>query len=543
MVSSEAYDNKMKSEITNHNFMQNQQLSKPKILIIIGPCSLVDLASVLRARIQTCLKSSGINNLNVELIDLETPNSKDKWAGISVSPCDEMDPSNPFDFILCFNALHKHQTLEFFNLTDGLLNHSGQVHFLNCFSTEELLNLNSKVTPLNNIKRLALSLGYELKMERSLGSTEEALELACPNIQIELLWIIESQAMWLIKFHAKQDSGYYHLIFSKRELTTEFLAYINEADQTSFEQLFRKSFNHEITPLLWQYKYANEAGFSMGMFRRQNKNEAPTLIAHYGGIKRKVLFFGTPQLALQVGDVMVDSSVIQSLKRKGPFFNIASTFLEQHIGFSRDALIGFGFPNMKAMKVASLIGVYVEVDELVQLSWPSKAYSSYLHSCIEINHDNWSNYEHKINRLWLKMSKDLRHSIVGVRSTDYLYRRFFMRPGKRYQILLVQNKWTKIPQALLVFSEDTVHAELIDIVAPLSSISTALSFAKDHAQKSIRQTLVFRITMTFVNLFKSNDSTLQELGIKIPANQWTHGPDISSMKNAWWLTSGDMDFI
>jgi len=58
---------------------------------------------------------------------------------------------------------------------------------------------------------------------------------------------------------------------------------------------------------------------------------------------------------------MVDAMGIKSLTRKGPFFSLVSIFLEQHIGYGREALLGFGFPNQKHMKIATLLGLYSEV--------------------------------------------------------------------------------------------------------------------------------------------------------------------------------------
>lgn len=64
--------------------------------------------------------------------------------------------------------------------------------------------------------------------------------------------------------------------------------------------LFEKIFKHKMSPEMWQWKYGSERCKAIGIWCEN------ALIAHYGGMGRSVLYFGKPQMAVQIGDVMVD---------------------------------------------------------------------------------------------------------------------------------------------------------------------------------------------------------------------------------------------
>jgi len=526
--------------------MQPENQFHKKVLLIVGNVEkIAERHPLYKKKIQALLRRLEQQRIDLSISFLNGTQFEISKDFNSFTSMNEIDFSSQFDSVVCLHTFNSTRTLDVFNKITALLRQSGDLHVFNIFSNEDDLTEDPKVTPLNNLKNLALTQGYELDRILTQARDEHAA-IEEQNIPDLLNDSCESEYLEFARlfFSSRDDqSSFYHLVFSKKLIAEDHLQYINESNMVSFEVLFEQSFNHKITENLWHYKYANGAGFSLGLFRSKKTDAPETLIAHYGGIKREILFFGKPKLALQIGDVMVDTSKIKSLSRRGPFFNIATTFLDQHIGFSREALLGFGFPNLKAMKVASLIGIYQEVDQFMEISWPASAKRSLMYSCISLSQDNWQKYEFKINQLWQGMSHDLVNAIVGVRSSGYLYRRFFERPGKHYKCFLVMNRFTKSPTAILVLTDDGSRCELIDLVVPFSNISVAISMARYLADEFSSTNLFFKITKSFSQLFKTPLSTLQELDIKIPTNCWTRGPDTKSMQNSWWLTSGDMDFV
>ena len=129
--------------------------------------------------------------------------------------------------------------------------------------------------------------------------------------------------------------------------------------------LFENTFHHSMTPATWQWKYGHHSGYQIGVWRDDQ------LIAHYGGCGRRILFFGQPQHAVQIADVMVNSNDRGILTKTGPFFLMAATFPERFVGYGKPFLVGFGFPNERAMKVAERHGLYAEVGCMTEFCWPS----------------------------------------------------------------------------------------------------------------------------------------------------------------------------
>jgi hypothetical protein len=339
----------------------------------------------------------------------------------------------------------------------------------------------------------------------------------------------------------------FECIFAKRtehSVDTIFAAYINHKTAPDYELLFRHCFGHEPTPGLWDFKFNNKSGYSLGLFEQTEVGKTPKLIAHYGAVKRKIHYFGEQKLALQIGDVMVDAMGIKSLSRKGPFFNLVSIFLEQHIGYGREALLGFGFPNQKHMKIATLLGLYSEVESINEISWTSQRLKTpFWYKSIELDKYNISKYTIFLQKLWKKMSFDLKYSILGVRDASYIEQRYFNRPGKVYQLYLIKNRFNSEPKGLLIFNHNIERFELIDIVAPISNIPFLINLAREISSRHKSKKLLLRITSNFVNIFKTDDSSINTLDISIPANIYTHGPSTELLKNKWWLMSGDMDYV
>ena len=325
------------------------------------------------------------------------------------------------------------------------------------------------------------------------------------------------------------------------------LRYLQQKDLRSFNALFEHCFEHAPTPALWNYKFNADRGFSLGLFQRPSNSidsRDASLVAHYGGIKRDILFEGSAHVALQIGDVMVNTSVIKSLARKGPFFQIATAFLEEHIGYDKEALLGFGFPNQTHMKIASHLGLYREVDQIKEVVYPATALCPpFWLKCTEINAQNSPTFVTTLNQLWDGMRKDLTSAILGIRDANYLLRRYFQRPCKTYRLLLLTNRFTREGKGLMVFNIDPSRFELIDILCPLSNREALIQCARFEASKHASQTLLFRITQTYTHLFMTQDAQIRDLDIRVPANIWTPGPDIEQLKNRWFLTSGDMDFV
>lgn len=302
-------------------------------------------------------------------------------------------------------------------------------------------------------------------------------------------------------------------------------------------ELFKKTFHHDMTPALWEWKYGANTARAVGIW------ENGQLIAHYGGMARQILYFGKPQTAVQIGDVMVDPVKRGTLTKKGPVFLMMATFIERYVGFGKHYFIGYGFPNDRAMKVAELLGLYAEVGHMVEFSWqPRKRRPLWATRLQLLSRISTDTEKKAIDACWQRMAADLRHDIVGIRDWRYLEHRYLNHPAHDYQVFLIQNRLSGKVRGIFVLRFVPEGCELMDCVAALSDIPLLITHARRLTGMHGASRLFCRITANFAHLFEVADASQQAVNIRIPANNWSHGPAAELIKDHWWLMSGDMDF-
>ncbi|RMD67739.1 MAG: hypothetical protein D6819_10920 [Gammaproteobacteria bacterium] len=254
-----------------------------------------------------------------------------------------------------------------------------------------------------------------------------------------------------------------------------------------------------------------------------------------------MLYFGECQLACQVVDVMVHPSERGMLTRRGPFFLAASHFLEHHIGFGARHLLGFGFPNQRAMKVAERLGLYAEVGKMIEIQWPP---SSIRRRFTQATFPLASSEDARaiVERLWSDMRKDLRDAIVGARDWPYIEHRYLTHPERHYEALVVVQRLTGRPLALAVLQEEGERWELLDVIGALRHVPLAIGEARRLAWQRGGKGLYCWISETYASPFLETGGEARDIRVRIPANAWTPGPDPEEINGRWWLMSGDTDF-
>jgi len=121
-------------------------------------------------------------------------------------------------------------------------------------------------------------------------------------------------------------------------------------DKEGIRQLFQEVFKDEMTEALWQWKYERPESKGAVVLK------GGKIVAHYGGLGRWVLREGIRCLAVQIGDVMVAAGVRHSVRSNSPFFLVFTTFAEAYLGFDKLFPFAFGFPNVRAYRIAEQLG-------------------------------------------------------------------------------------------------------------------------------------------------------------------------------------------
>lgn len=330
--------------------------------------------------------------------------------------------------------------------------------------------------------------------------------------------------------------GYALLRMVKGEAPRWAVREAGDADREAIRGLFGEVFGHPLSEPMWQWKYGDGRGHATLVHRDGE------LVAHYGGMAREILYHGEPQRAVQIGDVMVKGSERGVLTRRGPFFLSCATFLERHIGYGRRYLLGYGFPEARAMKVARRQGLYDEVGRMEELRWPALSGRPRLFSRLSpISEAAGERFAPAVDRCWSAMAATLgSETILGVRDWDYLRHRYFAHPQNEYEMVLVSRRFGGEPLGVVVLRNEGERCQLMDLVGAQDHFPIVIHHARRVAARLGAKELYFWVTEAQAGRFA--DASRVELDMRIPTSVWTEGPSPEALRGRWWLTAGDSDF-
>lgn len=239
-----------------------------------------------------------------------------------------------------------------------------------------------------------------------------------------------------------------------------------EGDEEGIRELFRTVFGKEMSYQLWHWKYRAH-GLGTMVYVAEDKGK---IIAHYGGVPRRCLYFGREVISAIISDSMVDPSYRGIFKKEGVFAQLVKEYIKYYSPLEGKRIIhfGYGFPMERARLLALRLGIYEDVEpveELVVKSGDRKLYER----LEEVKDISLANF------LWHQMkNKDL---IINFRDGKTLEWCFSM-PGAYFSFFMYGSIFT--PKALLLLRKDTNLPQLYDYVGKLKHMSRALSCLAKH---------------------------------------------------------------
>lgn len=305
-------------------------------------------------------------------------------------------------------------------------------------------------------------------------------------------------------------------------------------------ELFQESFGYSLAQSLWQWKYAENRGRNLVVKKEQK------IVAHYGGMQRQILYFGKPEKAIQIGDVMVAKNARGVLKKRGLYFQLTAEFLDRYIGYETEHLVGFGFPTPKALKLACKLDLYRVVDEVTELTFPAiDTRPSYRYGLIELTHENMSKHAHSIQSLWSVVKKDFYQDIIVERDLEYLKFRYFEHPVNEYKCFLMQHRLTRKIMGLMIFKyrQEISRWIMVDFVASEQHLPTIFFQAGRIMHHMGASDYIVWITKSHIERLPKEWVKQSAANIFIPSNNWNDGPSQEKLEGKWWLTAGDTDFL
>lgn len=315
------------------------------------------------------------------------------------------------------------------------------------------------------------------------------------------------------------------------------LRWYAKSDIAMIQALFAESFGQPLSPAHWDWKYG-AANDRAGIIAVDDGHA----LAFYGGTPRSILFFGQAASAIQVGDVMVAPKARGiGVGQGGLFGKMATAFLAERVGYDRPAIIAFGFPSLRALRLGELLGHYQRTDRMMELNWSSKDSARRW----RYRTRPWSGNPEAVDTIWAAMATDFKESIIGVRDAAYIRHRYLEHPSWHYEILLTTDRLSGRPWGLLVLRSHPDGLELIDLVAPRVRFATLIAIALRVANRTGKDRLFAWSSEAGSELLiqaSASPPEIKPLDIWVPANISTPGPSPASLAGHWWLTGGDVDF-
>lgn len=475
----------------------------------------------------------------------------------------DFEAESRFDVIVIEGSITYLDQLAILSKSRQLLNPKGQLLLFGEFLDDDSAIQRSTLPNLSSLKLLSRRLGFELRSEADLtasaiASAQQIISLlnACHDNPGELLResnldidaCIQALRTALSEFKSRRRC--FRLFHFSRiaepggEYAQAEYAAIDSFEPVEIADLFQKSFNVDFDAALWRWKY--QKGDGRCVVARSDK-DGP-IVAHYGGAPRHIYYFGSPAMAIQVCDVMVLPEIRRQYGKSSLFFKVAASFLEREIGNTVKHLLGFGFPNQKAMNIAMRLGLYEKTDDFVEVIYPRRdrreENPKYVVNPLDQEDEE---QQRELDGLWDAMRKDFEDNIIGVRDWGYIQYRYFEHPfatSHRYQCVTIRNSLSTEPLAIAILQDRENYRLIMDLICPRASFSTAISALNQKLSESSQaQGLKMWITRGALPRIMSDGAIVNELGIEIPCNSWNPGPSAASLYGRWWLTAGDMDFM
>ncbi len=458
-----------------------------------------------------------------------------------------------FDVIVLHNSAHYIPALKLLGKARDLLRPGGQLLMADIFIQNDEEPAAERLPVLKHFQQLAQRMGFQLQHQQQFdaqaGGCLGRLLLHLKDLQDELQGICRiSQADFqqlLAALERSQEdlrSGrhiYALLDFTSPATVTEEYCDIDGFGVEEVAPLFERSFGVAFDPAIWNWKYGSGRGRSVCI------RQGDQVVAHYGGAPRDILYFGAPHKAIQICDVMVEPQKRSFYSRQGLFFKSAATFLEQYVGNTAEHLLGIGFPNIKAMHVASRLGLYDKTDDFIEVLYPAPAQIPADDACGYILEPLRPRDAGQVNDLWTEMAGQYREAIIGVRDWAYLEYRYLQHPSERYRCYkLVDSDSGRLRAALIVRRHEDGWL-LMDVLALQQDMPELVACMHGLLCALEGQPLPLRcwITRSQALHVRTDSSQLRDMQVEIPCNRWSKGPAGSLLSGAWWLTAGDMDFM
>lgn len=306
-------------------------------------------------------------------------------------------------------------------------------------------------------------------------------------------------------------------------------------DLSSINQLFTASFQQPFSPELWHWKYGGGPQYAV------TARKDDQAIGHYAGIPRTIHHNKQKMQLLQITDVMVHPKERAAHGRQGVFYQIASRFLEEYVGYGKSFLQAFGFPNERHTRLGVILGLYGRTGKMFDVRWePIDTNPSKLHGYRELTDPR--TIMKIADNLWKTMKDSLTSFLVGDRKGAYITHRYLQHPLHHYKIYCVYHRITRKKRGMLVLRKHPDNTfELMDILAHLKDMPLIIEIARHIISTQNGLSLFSWMSDAMADKIAAN-AKVTDIQVTIPCITHTPCPKPEELQGKWWLMSGDTDW-
>lgn len=327
-----------------------------------------------------------------------------------------------------------------------------------------------------------------------------------------------------------------------RDLTPE--------DAGALLALHQRVFGGTVDAAWYCWKYGNShcggGGEGMGVWHEGQ------LIAHCGGVPRRMWHQGVSACDLQIGDVMVAPEWRGVLTRRGPFFHVCQGLYASRLGVKNRFQVGFGFPSARHFRLAVKVGLLWDGGSVTEVHWKNPAPVgpngglSRWHWQTSPLHPDTTGFDRAVDSAWEQMRSNLKTASVGERTSAYVRWRFAQRPGHDPLFLQLRRPWARQPVGIAVLARPTVAqpmAHWLDWIGPPELMPMACLLCRTAAAGlGATGLMAWASRAVLERLTDTGMSSQTEAAlIGVPWTSDLKGQSVTALN--WWFMGGDTDFL
>lgn len=288
----------------------------------------------------------------------------------------------------------------------------------------------------------------------------------------------------------------------------------------------------------YRWKYVEGEGLGTGVWKHGE------LIAHCGGVPRKLWRGGEPTGGIQIGDVMVARQWRGLLTRRGPFFHASHGFYSTHVGPHSAHSIGFGFPSERHARLATMLSLSWDAGPVHSLNFrmdtPSLPAWQWRWSELQPSH---AGFDAAIENAWKKMRSEMRDFIVGDHGARYVRWRYCERPGRSSRLFALRRPWSNAQAGIAVLDLATPQAQWLDWIGDPRHLALAARACVAQAAASGAGCLSAWATPTVAKFLPDTAVQSRTVTARLCVTCTSAVTRDEAAQARWWFMGGDTDFL